>query len=178
MPNIKTKINAHNREILRNTPSKNTKHCNCQQKENCPMNGACLKESLVYYATISCNDKNYQPKLYKGSCETSFKKHYSNHKKSFNVPLYKHDTKLSTEYWNLKTKELNPRISWKIKGIYKSYNPTSKLCNLCLTEKLEILDDPDKNLLNKRSEIISQCRHKNKYRLKTLASSMTSGDIT
>ena len=27
MPNIKTKINAHNRQILRNTPSK---HCNCQ----------------------------------------------------------------------------------------------------------------------------------------------------
>ena len=25
------------------------------------MNGACLKESLVYYATISCNDKNYKP---------------------------------------------------------------------------------------------------------------------
>ena len=65
------------------------------------MNGACVRESLVYYATISCNDKNYQPKLYKGSCETSFKKRYSNHKKSFNVPLYKHDTKLSTENWKL-----------------------------------------------------------------------------
>ena len=176
MLNIKTKINAHNREILRKTPSENTKHCNCQQKENCQMNGACLEESLVYYATISCKDKNYQPKLYKGSCETIFKKRYSNHKKSFNVPLYRHDTKLSTEYWKLKTKQLNPRIS--IKGMYKSYNPTSKRCNLCLTEKPEILDDLDKNLLNKRSEIISQCRHKNKYRLKTLASSMTSGDIT
>ena len=57
-------------------------------------------------------------------------------------------------------------------------NPTSKRCKRCLTEKLEILDDPDKNLLNKRSEIISQCRHKNKYRLKTLASNMTSGDVT
>ena len=31
-------------------------------------------------------------------------------------------------------------------------------------------------MLNKRSEIISQYRHKNKYRLKTLASSMTSVD--
>ena len=71
MPNIKTKINAHNREILRNTPSKNTKHCNCQPKKNSPMNGACLKESLVYYATISCNDKNYQPKLYKGNKQVS-----------------------------------------------------------------------------------------------------------
>ena len=101
-----------------------------------------------------------------------------NTKKSFNVPFYKHDTKLSTEYWNLKMKQLNPQISWKIKRIYKSYNPTSKCCSLCLTEKLEILDDPDKNLLNKRSEIISQCPHKNKYRLKTIESSMTSGDIT
>ena len=75
------------------------------------MNGASLKESLVYYATISCNDKNYEPKLYKGSCETSFKKGYSNHKKSCKVPLYKHDTKLSTGYWNLTKKKLNPRIS-------------------------------------------------------------------
>ena len=142
------------------------------------MNGACLKESLAYSATISCNDKNYNPKLYKGSCETSFEKRYSNHKKSFNAPLYKHDTKLSTEYWILKMKQLNPEISWKIKGVYKSYNPTSKPCNLCLTEKLEILDDPDKNLLNKRSEIICQCRHKNKHRLKTLTSKVTSGDVT
>ena len=35
--------------------------------------------------------------------------------------MYKHDTKLSTEYWNSKTKQPNPRISWKIKGIYNSY---------------------------------------------------------
>ena len=87
MPNIKTKINAHNRHILWNTPSKNAKQCNCQQKENCPMNVACLKESLVYYASISCNDKNYKPKLYKGSWKASFKKGYSNHKKLFNIPL-------------------------------------------------------------------------------------------
>ena len=63
------------------------------------MNGAFLRqESLLYYATISCNDKNYKPKLSKGSCETSFKKRYSNHKKIFNAPLYKQEIKLSTEY--------------------------------------------------------------------------------
>ena len=144
MPNIKTKINAHNREILRNTLSKNAKQCNCQQNENCPMNGHCLKEILVYYATIRCNNENYKPKLYKASCETNFKKRYNNHKKSFNVSFYKHDTKLSTEYWNLKIKQLNPQISEKIKWIYKSYNPTAKCCNLCLTEKLEISDDQTK----------------------------------
>ena len=43
------------------------------------MNGTCL--SLVYYATINCNDKNYKPKLYKGNCKASFKKRYSNRNK-------------------------------------------------------------------------------------------------
>ena len=173
MPSIKKKIHANNSEILRNTPSKKAKHCNNQQKENCSMNSTYFKESLVYYATIRCSDKNYKTKQYKGSCQTNFKKCYSTHKKSFNVPLYKRDIKLSMEYWNLKKKQLNPRISCEIKSIYKSYNPTSKRFNLCLTEKLKILDNPDKKLLNKGSEIISQYRHKNKYRLKTLASSIT-----
>ena len=95
---------------MKHTP-KNAKHCNCQQKENCPMNGACFQKSLVYYATISCNNKNFKLELYKGSCETSFKKRYSNHKKSFNILFYKHDTKLSMEYWNVKTEQLNPLTS-------------------------------------------------------------------
>ena len=68
------------------------------------MNGARLKESLLYYANVSCNDNNYKPKLYKGSCETTSMKRYSDHKRSFKVPLYKHDTKLSREYLNFKTK--------------------------------------------------------------------------
>ena len=51
MPNIKTKINANNREILRNTPSKNANHCNCQQKKTLP-DERCLyqiKFSLLCY---------------------------------------------------------------------------------------------------------------------------------
>ena len=68
------------------------------------MNGDCIKESLVYYATINCNDKNSKPKRYKGSCKPSFKKRCGNHKKSFKVSFYKHDTKLSTEYKNEATK--------------------------------------------------------------------------
>ena len=44
------------------------------------MNGACLKESLVYYDTISSNNKNYKSKLYKAIYKTSFSK-YGNQKK-------------------------------------------------------------------------------------------------
>ena len=56
-----------------------------------------------------------------------------------------HSTNMTPSYQqNIKMKQPNPQISWKIKGICKSYNPTSKSCNICLTENLEILDKPDK----------------------------------
>ena len=66
--------------------------------------------------------------------------------------------------------QLNPKVSWQIKRRYKSYNLISRRCNLCLNEKLEILDDQDKNLSNKRSEINSQYCHQKKFKLKTLPS--------
>ena len=161
--------------ILRAQPQNTPKTCNCLKKEDCPMNGFCLTKSLLYYATITCDKENYT-KLYKGICETTFKKRYANRKKSFNVPTYKNDTKRSTEYWTLKTKQLNPKVSWQIKRSYNSYNPISRRYNLCLNEKLAILDDQDKNLLNKGSEIISHCRHQNKFKLKTLASNTADTD--
>ena len=70
------------------------------------------------------------------------------------------DTKLSTEYWKVANNKLQPRISWSIKGNYKSYNLNSKRYSLCLHEKLEVVDDPKEILLNKRLEVISQCRHR------------------
>ena len=50
-------------------------------------------------------NRNYAKEVAK---QVIVKKRYRNHEKSFNVPFYKHDTKLSKEYWNLKMKELNP----------------------------------------------------------------------
>ena len=142
------------------------------------MRGACLTENILYYARISCDDETYKPKLYKGICETTFKKRYANHKKSFNVEKNKNDTKLSTEYWKLANNKLHPQISWSIKGNYKSCNLNSKRCSLCLPKKLEIIDDPEEILLNKRSEVISQYRHRNKYKLKTLVSNKQDRGIT
>ena len=124
------------------------------------MRGACLTENVLCDARISCDDETYKPKLCKGICETTFKKRYANHKKSFNAEKNKNDTKLSTEYWKLANKKLHPRFS------------------LCLHEKLEIVDDPEEILLNKRSEVISHCRQRNKYKLKTLVSNKKDRGIT
>ena len=46
-----------------------------------------------------------QTKRYKGICEMSFKKHYGNHKESFNAIKSNNGTTLSIEYWNLKQKQ-------------------------------------------------------------------------
>ena len=64
---------------------------------------------------------------------------------------------LTTEYWKLANKKLDPRISWSIKGKYKSYNPNSRRCSLCLHETFEIMDDPGEILLNKHSQVIFEC---------------------
>ena len=113
------------------------------------MNGLCLTSSILYQATKYSYSK-YKQKRHKGLCETTFQKRYANHKKSFNLSNSKNDTTLSKEYWNLKQKQQARKITWEIKGQYKAYKPTLKKCNLCLNEKLSIIDHPDKNILNKR----------------------------
>ena len=48
----------------------------------------------------------------------------------------------------------------------QSYTSNARNCSLCLQEKFEILIYPIKNeLLNKRSEMITKCRHMNKFML-------------
>ena len=137
------------------------------------MNGLSLTSGIWYQATIECSDSKYKQKRYKRICGTTIKRGYANHKKSFNLTNSKNDTTLSIEYWTLKQKQQAPRLTWEIKGQYKAYNPTLKKCNLCLNEKLAIIDDPDKNVLNERSEVISQYRCRNKFKLVNLTSRKT-----
>ena len=54
-------------------------------------------------------------------------------------------------------------ISWEILGINQSYNTSTKLCMLFLNEKLAIAQHKQGNILNKRTKIISKCRHSNKH---------------
>ena len=45
------------------------------------------------------------------------------------------------------------------------FSPQTKRCLLCLNEKLEIAAYKEQNLLNKRNEVVSKCRHQLKYAL-------------
>ena len=99
-------------------------------------------------------------------CSENFKLRFANHKMSFSSEAHKADTELSKHIWELKERGLNYKIKWKILRKTSGYNRLNNTCNLCTAEKLEICNFKCKvNLLNKRNELISKCRHQNKYLL-------------
>ena len=115
MPNIKRIINAHNNKTLNPiNPNTTGKTCNCAKKEQCPMNGNCLASSLVYEATISTDNVNYQPKIYIGLCEPTFKKRYYGHKSSFTHEKNRTSSTLSQEVWRVRDNNETPSLSWRI----------------------------------------------------------------
>ena len=166
MPNIKSIITAHNRKILNNKePDTAKKQCNCWDRKKCPLNEKCLTNQIVYQANINSDLEDYKENIYKGLCEKTFKLRYAEHKNTFNYQKYKNDMELANELWEIKLRNGTPNIKWKKLCKSSSYNINTKRCNLCLREKYEILTHKGDNLLNKRSEIISTCRHKRKYLL-------------
>ena len=78
---------------------------------------------------------------------------------------HKNDRELSKEFWEIKKRNLTPKITWKNLRICRSYNTNSKCCFLCLNEKYEIATYREDKLLNKRTQIINTCRHRNKNKL-------------
>ena len=72
---------------------------------------------------------------------------------------------ISRLVWRLKDKGHILVIKWSIFCNAKLYSSGAMHCQLCLAEKLATLwADPD-TTLNKRSELVAKCRHRNKYKL-------------
>ena len=151
-------------KVLNNT-AETEESCNCRNKNNCPLDGKCLTPNIIYEGQITSNQRNYKQKVYIGTAETDFKHRFNNHTKSFNLEHYENDTELSKEYWTIKRNHFIPKVTWRIIRKCAPFNTTKRKCYLCLNEKLEIASYKGDNLLNKRSELISKCRHQNKFTL-------------
>jgi len=80
------------------TPNKT---CNCRNPANCPLNGNCLKESLIHEANVTSRN---QESSYFGSCSTDFKKCYNNHTATFRHRNKAAHTELSKCIWRHKKK--------------------------------------------------------------------------
>ena len=81
------------------------------------------------------------------------------HKQSFKNPEI-NQTSLSKHILELKDKKVNFTLTWEIIGRGKPFSPVSKMCTLCNLEKFSILFSPELSDLNSKSEMYSNCRHK------------------
>ena len=163
MQNMGNVITKHNNKLLFQSFEQSTRMGNCRDKASCPMDGNCLQKCFVYQAQVgSGNSRRY----YLGTSEDEFKTRYNNHIMSFHNKGYKMETELSKYVWKLKDREKDFTIKWSVAAKASPYICGSKHCDLCLTEKLLIAKADPRTLLNKRSEIVSKCRHRNKFTLK------------
>ena len=103
-----------------------------------------------------------------GLSSMEFKSRFYNHKQSFEHREKRHATELSKAVWRAKDAEISPSIEWCIASKARPYRSGAKACNLCLEEKLAILKSDPMSTLNKRSELIGKCRHRTKFKLKSL----------
>ena len=117
---------------------------------------------LLYKATVESNNNK---RNYFGLCETDFKTRFYNHTQSFKYREKNKATELSKFIWANRELGIEPQLSWSIVKYAQPYKSGSRNCSLCLEEKYAILNADDNALLNKRSELINKCRHKNKFKL-------------
>ena len=82
---------------------------------------------------------------------------------SFINQKHENSTSLSKYIWELKRADVNYDIKWSILRRAEAYVAGSSKWNLCQAEKLCIVNADKRKLLNKRSELISKCRHENKF---------------
>ena len=101
---------------------------------------------------------------YVGLTERTFKDRLTKHRSSFNNQGY-HKNSLSNHIWDLKRKQINFELSWRLLAKAKPYSPSTKVCNLCIKEIVYIMYRKDLASLNKKNEFFGFCLHRAKYLL-------------
>ena len=134
--------------------------CNCRNKSTCPIPGKCNQKNVIYQADVLADNKTM---TYFGSTE-DFKTRYYKHKASFNQRPAQHTT-LSSYIWRLKDESIPYEVNWSIKAKGHPFSSGGRSCDLCLTEKLIILTEDQRTMLNKRDELLETCRHRRKHLL-------------
>ena len=164
LPNVASIIAGHNKKKLENRPVDDG--CNCRVKGDCPLNNKCQATSIVYEATVRSGNNE---RTYIGISEPPFKVRYANHCTSFRHERYRNSTGLSKHIWDLKEKEEEYELEWKIGERAKPYNTVTKRCGLCLAEKHRIIMSNKAETINKRADLVTKCRHANKFCLANFA---------
>ena len=100
--NMANIIKGHNNKLT-NTKVRQQLACYCRVKSDCPLNGDCRKESIVYKCN-ACTIRQLK-KVYLGLTEEEFKTRYYKHSKSFSTKNYPNSTTLSSYVWEVKAEQ-------------------------------------------------------------------------
>ena len=105
-PNMKQVIDGHNKAILKNAKKPEENHfekmCNCRNEKECPLEGECLQNEVVYRATVTTRGVTGTTETYVGLTATDFKTRWHNHQMSFKHEKRRNDTELSKYLWKLR----------------------------------------------------------------------------
>ena len=153
---MKRIISSHNTKILNQDQDSNERTCNCRGKTTCILDGKCLLNNVVYQATVVTAQPNPEHHTYIGITSTAFKTRYANHKKSMTHEKYRTETELSELVWDLKNRNIEFEISWKIIDRANPFSPVTKVCNLCNLEKYYLIFYPEMGSINTSDD---KCPH-------------------
>ena len=85
------------------------------------LQGECLQKEIVYQATVTTREEK---ETYVGLTATAFKTRWRNHQMSFKHEKKRYDTELSKYLWEVKMKNEEFKVSWKIlakaRGVFKT----------------------------------------------------------
>ena len=160
MPSIGKLIFGDNKKIL--SRAETVPPCNCMD-EDCPLDGSCQESKVIYQCSVK-EANGGTSETYIGLTGNTFKNRYYKHKKSFNTKGYQTNTH-SSHIWNLKQRNINYELSWRIVSKARTYSPSSKICELCIREAYFIMFERNKSTLNSRNEFFNYCLHKDRFLL-------------
>ena len=136
--NVASIIKSHNKKLI-NTSMKNILPYNCRKEYECPLDGKCRAENIVYKWVASVD--GYPNKFYLGTTKSDFKQRFYNYWMSFNNESHSKDISLSKNVWEVKEKfKIKPSLKWSMIKSVPAYSNISKKCQLYLQEKFEILN--------------------------------------
>ena len=90
---------------------------------------------------------------------SEFKTRHASHKTSMRHEHYANSTEPSKYIWQLSNRQTRYSLSWTILERARPYSNACKRRNLWIAEAYHILHADKDMALNKRSELVSTCRH-------------------
>ena len=103
VPNFKKIISSHNKKLTKGVPE--DPPCNCHNKDECPLDGQCNRNNIVYQATVTPSVGPVE--TYIGMTKNTFKERQKDHRKSVKHLKWSTETTYSTYIWELKKKNVD-----------------------------------------------------------------------